>query len=382
MPHNKYSPTHGASQSPKEWYQSLAAEPGFVHDEAQARAVEALEVLWHELVSFKARRNQLLGRSLLSPKVPQGLYLWGGVGRGKTFLMDAFYACLPYKRKRRVHFHNFMAEVHRELKQLAHESDPLIALAENIAKSTRLLCFDEFQVSDVADAMILGRLFEALFARGVVLLLTSNHEPDKLYPHGLQRQKFLHTIALLKRELRVFNMGGDTDYRLREMSREPLFMVPADDASEARMAAMFERLGTNTRQPSATIEIQHRKIGVKRLANGVVWFEFDVLCGGPRDQTDYLQIAREFHTVFVSHIPVMGAEEAAAAQRFIWMVDVFYDNRVKLVTSAAAMPQGLCTNSMQAAEFARTASRLVEMQSKDYLSLPHQTESVHLSASE
>lgn len=382
MPHNKYSPTHGASQSPKEWYQSLAAEPGFVHDEAQARAVEALEVLWHELVSFKARRNQLLGRSLLSPKVPQGMYLWGGVGRGKTFLMDAFYACLPYKRKRRIHFHNFMAEVHRELKQLAHENDPLIALADNIAKSTRLLCLDEFHVSDVADAMILGRLFEALFARGVVLLLTSNHEPDKLYPHGLQRQKFLHTIALLKRELRVFNMDGATDYRLREMSREPLFMVPADDASKARMEVMFERLGTNTRQPSATIEIQHRKIGVKRLANGVVWFEFDVLCGGPRDQTDYLQIAREFHTVFVSHIPVMGAEEAAAAQRFIWMVDVFYDNRVKLVASAAAMPQGLCTNSMQATEFARTASRLVEMQSKDYLSLPHQTESVHLSASE
>ncbi len=356
----------------------MSTRPGFVQDAAQASAIAALDALWHELLAFKAKRNQLLGRSLLSPRVPQGLYLWGGVGRGKTFLMDAFYASLPYKRKRRIHFHNFMAEVHRELKLLAHEQDPLIALADNIAKSTRLLCFDEFYVSDVADAMILGRLLEALFARGVVLLLTSNHEPDKLYPHGLQRQKFLHTIALLKRELRVFNMGGDTDYRLREMSREPLFMVDADAAAEARMAAMFERLGTNTRQPSVTIEIQHRKIAVKRLANGVVWFEFDVLCGGPRDQTDYLQIAREFHTVFISHIPKMGDEQGSAAQRFIWMVDVFYDNRVKLVASAAAVPQELCSNSMQAAEFARTASRLMEMQSREYLALPHHADNVSL----
>jgi cell division protein ZapE len=245
MPHDKYSPANGASQSPGEWYQSLAAEPDFVHDAAQARTVEVLDALWHELVSFKARRNRLLGRSLLSPRVPQGMYLWGGVGRGKTFLMDAFYACLPYKRKRRMHFHNFMAEVHRELQQLAHENDPLIALARNIAKSTRLLCLDEFHVSDVADAMILGRLLETLFARGVVLLLTSNHEPDKLYPHGLQRQKFLHTIALLKRELRVFNMDGETDYRLREMSREPLFMVVWRSCSSA-----WEPTHANPRSPS------------------------------------------------------------------------------------------------------------------------------------
>src|SRR3990172_4775476 len=185
------------SMSPKAWYQAVSKQPGFVHDAAQAAAIDELDALWHELIAFKSRRDRFLGRSLLSPEVPKGLYFWGGVGRGKTFLMDAFYACLPYRRKRRIHFHNFMAEVHHELKLLAGEKDPLIALAGNIAKSTRLLCFDEFHVSDIADAMILGRLMEALFERGVVVITTSNYPPDGLYPNGLQRQNFLPAIALL-----------------------------------------------------------------------------------------------------------------------------------------------------------------------------------------
>jgi cell division protein ZapE len=334
--------------------------------------------LWHQLVDFKAKRNHFLGRSLLSPEVPQGLYFWGGIGRGKSFLMDVFYDCVPYRRKRRIHFHNFMAEVHHEMKLLAGEKDPLLALADNIAKSTRLLCFDEFHVSDIADAMILGRLLEAMFERGVVLMTTSNYPPDGLYPDGLQRQKFLPTIALLKNKLRVLNVDGGNDYRLREMTRESLFMMPADAASDARMAAMFERLSPVAQQNETQIEIAGRTIPVKKLSHGVVWFDFADLCGGPRAQADYLEIAHQFHTVFVSHIPQMAAAEAPAAQRFIWLVDVFYDNRVKLVISAAALPHELYLDAMHSGEFVRTASRLIEMQSKDYLGLAHQAEGVTL----
>ncbi len=378
MSQHTFSPPADGSMSPKAWYQAARAKPGFIHDAAQEAAIEALDTLWHQLVDFKAKRNHFLGRSLLSPDVPKGLYFWGGVGRGKSFLMDVFYDCVPYRRKRRIHFHNFMAEVHHEMKLLAGEKDPLLALADNIAKSTRLLCFDEFHVSDIADAMILGRLLEAMFERGVVLMTTSNYPPEGLYPNGLQRQKFLPTIALLKRELRVLNVDGGNDYRLREMTRESLFMVPADTASEARMAEMFERLSPVAQQDEKQIEIMGRMIPVKKLSHGIVWFDFMGICGGPRAQTDYLEIAHQFHTVFVSHIPKMSAEDAPALQRFIWLVDVFYDNRVKLVISAAALPHELYVDAAQSGEFSRTVSRLIEMQSRDYLSLPHQSEGVTL----
>ena len=244
-------PTDG-NMSPKAWYQAASALPDFVHDAAQAAAIDELDVLWHQLVEFKSKRNQFLGRSLLSPAVPRGLYLWGGVGRGKTLLMDAFYASLPYRRKRRIHFHNFMAEVHQEMKELAGTADPLIALADRIAKSTRLLCLDEFHVDDIADAMILGRLVAALFERGVVLITTSNIPPDELYAHGLQRKNFLPAIALLKRELKVLNIDSGSDYRLRALTREPLFLVshdaPGAAENEARLAALFDKIAGEARR--------------------------------------------------------------------------------------------------------------------------------------
>jgi cell division protein ZapE len=382
MSQHTFSPPSDGSMSPKAWYQLAREKPGFIHDAAQEAAIDALDALWHQLVDFKAKRNHFLGRSLLSPEVPKGLYFWGGVGRGKSFLMDVFYDCVPYRRKRRIHFHNFMAEVHHEMKLLAGEKDPLLALADKIAKSTRLLCFDEFHVSDIADAMILGRLLEAMFARGVVLMTTSNYPPDGLYPDGLQRQKFLPTIALLKRELRVLNVDGGNDYRLREMTRDPLFITPDDAASDARMAAMFERLSPVAQQDEQQIEIMGRMIPVRRLAHGLVWFDFKDICGGPRAQTDYLEIAHQFHTVFVSHIPQMTATDAAAAQRFTWLVDVFYDKRVKLVISAAVLPHELYIDPAQNGEFTRTVSRLIEMQSTAYLGLPHQAESVTLNLPE
>lgn len=378
MPQHTFSPPSDGSMSPKDWYQIMRSKPGFIQDAAQEKAIEALDALWSQLVDFKSKRNHFLGRSLLSPEVPKGLYFWGGVGRGKSFLMDVFYDCVPYRRKRRIHFHNFMAEVHHELKLLGGEKDPLLVLADNIAKATRLLCFDEFHVSDIADAMLLGRLLEAMFERGVVLMTTSNYPPDGLYPNGLQRQKFLPIIALLKRELRVLNVDGGNDYRLREMTRESLFMVPASADSDARMTALFEQLSPVSQLDENAIEISGRRITVIKCSHGVVWFDFMALCGSARDQSDYLEIAHQFHTVFVSHIPLLTDDFAAAIQRFTWLVDVFYDRRVKLVISAAALPQEMRVQATHNSEFSRTVSRLIEMQSKEYLALPHQAEGVML----
>lgn len=373
MSQHTFSPDENVHCSPKGWYQLASERPGFIHDEAQAAAIEQLDRLWHALMDFKAKRNRFLGRSLRSPEVPRGLYFWGGVGRGKSFLMDAFYACVPYRRKRRIHFHHFMAETHRELRKFAGVKDPLLAYADQIAKATRLLCFDEFHVSDIADAMILGRLMSALLERGVVVVTTSNYAPDDLYPNGLQRQNFLPTIELIKRELDVLNVDGGHDYRLRELTREPLFLVPADADSERRMEQMFVRLGSGAELPQKTITVLEREIAVKRLSPGVAWFDFMALCDGPRAQTDYLEIASEYHTVFLSGIPKLSAKQASIARRFTWLVDVFYDNRVKLIASADAPPEEIYTEGLQSGEFFRTASRLTEMQSKSYLELPHQS---------
>jgi len=346
------------------------------------RAIDELDVLWHQLVDFKSKRNQFLGRSLLSPEVPRGLYLWGGVGRGKTFLMDAFYACLPYRRKRRIHFHNFMAEVHHEMKALAGEDDPLIALAGNIAKSTRLLCLDEFHVDDIADAMILGRLIAALFERGVILITTSNLPPDGLYAHGLQRKNFLPVIELLKRELKVMHIESGNDYRLRAMTREPLFLVAKDAegaaANEDRMAALFDKIAGQTRRKERHVEILGRQIPVKRIAHNVVWFDFRELCGGAHSQPDYLEIAHRFPTVFVSHIPRLTEDFAAEARRFVWLIDVLYDNHVRLVATSAVPLEDVFTDDMASGEFSRTASRLTEMQTLHYLKQLHQSQRVRL----
>ena len=382
MPPNTNTQHTDGNMSPKAWYQAASALPDFVHDAAQAAAIAELDVLWHQLVDFKSKRNQFLGRSLLSPDVPRGLYLWGGVGRGKTFLMDAFYACLPYRRKRRIHFHNFMAEVHHEMKALSGEADPLIALADNIEKSTRVLCLDEFHVDDIADAMILGRLITALFERGVVLMTTSNIPPDNLYAHGLQRKNFLPVIELIKREMKVMHIESGSDYRLRAMTREPLFLVANDAegaaANEARMAALFDKIAGETRRNEPHVEVLGRKIPVKRIAHHVVWFDFMELCGGAHSQPDYLEIAHRFPTVFVSHIPQLSADLAAEARRFTWLIDVFYDNHVRLVATSAVSLEDVFADEMSFGEASRTASRLTEMQTLHYLMQLHHSQRVTL----
>ncbi len=367
----------GAGIGPAEWYQQACEQEGFVCDAHQLAAIGELEALWRQLVEFKARRNRFLGRSLLSPDVPKGLYIWGGVGRGKTLLMDGFYYCLPYRRKRRIHFHSFMAEVHHELKLLASENDPLMALADKIERSTRMLCLDEFHVDDIADAMVLGRLLEALFARGVVVLTTSNYAPDELYPNGLQRQNFLPAIALLKRELKVVHLDSDRDYRTLQMVRDPLFMSAADGLSDGRMRSLFERLTPDGRSGVEALQVRYLSIPVRCVSREAAWFDFSELCGGHYDQSDYLEIARRYPVVFLSGIPRMTEERGAEARRFSWLIDVLYDCRVKLVATFESELEKLYAGRRDS-EAERIASRLAEMQTRRYLELPHRSGNMSL----
>ncbi|MDD2720839.1 MAG: cell division protein ZapE [Gallionella sp.] len=369
---------HDTVLTPKAWYRATCEQSGFVCDETQLVAVEELERLWHELVEFKHKRDGFLGRSLLSPEVPSGLYIWGGVGRGKTFLMDGFYHCLPYRRKRRIHFHHFITEVHHELQRLADQPDPLMALAEDIAHATRVLCLDEFHVEDIADAMILGRLLEALFRHGVVLLTTSNFPPDGLYPNGLQRQNFLPAIALLKRRLRVLHFDGRKDYRLMQVGGDALFMHCCDAQHESRMTTLFDKLTFGRTELGGSIAVGHVQIPVRRAAREAVWFDFGELCGGNHDHADYLEIARRYHTVFLSDVPKMTSSNGNVARRFAWLIDVLYDHHVKLVASFAVEPCDLYDTDMDDSEFKRIASRLAEMQTRHYLELPHLNNSISL----
>lgn len=359
--------------SPRTWYQSLASQPGFIADESQAAAIEKLEALWQSLVVFKQKRNRLFGKTLLpTPELPRGLYFWGGVGRGKSFLMDAFYAGLPYKRKKRLHFHHFMQEVHRELRAQQGSDDPLAKVADKWAKAVRVLCFDEFHVSDIADAMILGRLMEQLFNRGVVLVTTSNYAPDGLYPNGLQRANFLPTIELLKARLDVLNVDGGQDFRLRTLTAARTYLQPQSPETEREMAELFAKMSTGHDQdPHVTIE--GRKVKARRRAGGAIWFDFAILCGDGRGQADYLALAQEYHTVFLSGLPKLKPEQSNLARRFTWLVDVFYDHRVKLIIAADVPVEEVYVSGLQASEFFRTASRMTEMQSKEYLALAHQS---------
>lgn len=350
----------------------ICAERGITPDPAQQRAAEALQHLYESLLAFKSARGNALKKLLSRAAPPRGLYFWGGVGRGKSFLMDAFYASVPYRRKRRVHFHAFMHEVHEALKRHKNQADPLIQVAADIARDVRLLCFDEFHVSDIADAMILGRLCTGLFEQGVVVVTTSNYPPDGLYPNGLQRHLFLPTIELLKQNLDVLEVDGGTDYRLRTLEQMDTFIVPCDAAAQAKLVADFREIAGATAK-AGSIVVLHRELKLRGRAGGVVWFSFAELCGGARSQNDYLELAREHHTLILSDIPLMGRDQASEARRFTWLVDVLYDHRVKLIVSAQVDAERLYTTGPQAEEFKRTVSRLVEMRSREYLGEAHRT---------
>jgi cell division protein ZapE len=354
-------------------YRAERARLGYLSDEAQDQVVARLEDLRQRLL-LPAPKNGLL-KDLLSRKRPppteRGLYIWGGVGRGKTWLMDLFFQSLPFKNKQRSHFHRFMQSVHDELKKHPDEPNPLERVADKIAARARILCFDELFVADIADAMLLGTLFRALFERGVTLVATSNVPPDDLYKGGLQRARFLPAIRLLKEHTEVLHMASGADYRLRMLERATTWFDTRASDHETKLRALFVEIAGEDGREDSTLTINHRRLHARRQADDAIWFTFHELCDGPRSQADYIELARCYHTVFLSDVPALSSEHENQARRFISLVDEFYDRAVKLIVSAAAPIDDLYRGTKLQFEFERTKSRLIEMQSQEYLAREH-----------
>lgn len=350
---------------------------GYTLDATQQAAADRLQQLFEDWSEYKSKRSNALTRLVRRPPIPRGVWLWGGVGRGKSFLMDAFFADVPLIRKGRLHFHEFMRGVHRELDELKGVENPLDEVAARIARRYRIICFDEFHVSDIADAMILHRLLVRLFDLGVGFVITSNYPPDGLYPDGLHRDRLLPAIELLKEQLDVLRVDAGVDYRRRVMERVEAYLTPLGPEADALLAESFNRIA-EADDDDPLLMIESRQIRARRRAGGAVWFDFSVLCGGPRSQNDYLEIAAQFHTLVLSNVPQMSAGQASEARRFTWLVDVLYDHRVKLLCSAAVAPEQLYTAGALAGEFQRTASRLIEMQSRQYLEAPRREVAEHI----
>jgi cell division protein ZapE len=353
-------------------YEEELQKRGYQSDPAQLRAIEALERCASEWAAYKSRRSNVLKKFFSRPEIPKGVYMFGGVGRGKSFLMDCFFAAVPIERKTRLHFHEFMREVHRELAAMQGTVNPLDELGRRMAKRYRLICFDEFHVADITDAMILHRLLVSLFDNGVGFVTTSNFAPDGLYPDGLHRDRILPAIALLNERMQVLNVDNGTDYRRRTLEMLSLYNSPLGEQADAAMNDAFNRLATGPDE-DPVLHIEARDIMARRRSGDVVWFDFRAICGGPRSQNDYLEIATQFHTVLLSNVPHMPVSMASEARRFTWLIDVLYDRRVKLIMSAAVPPEGLYTSGPMSHEFPRTVSRLHEMQSSEFLALEHRT---------
>lgn len=364
-------PGESAPSSPRERYQWDLEHGGLVPDTAQERAVEALQELYERLM--RARRGWGLLKRLRRPRPEPGLYLWGGVGRGKTWLMDVFFESLPFPEKRRLHFHRFMQQIHRELRARQGERNPLEAIAREFARDARVLCFDEFFVSEITDAMILATLLKVLYQQGITLVATSNIEPDDLYRDGLQRARFLPAIDLLKQHNRVLNVDGGVDYRLRLLEQAELYHCPLGAGAERFLAERFDALEPEhgAHREGGSVEIEGREIPFRCAGEDVIWFDFRALCDGPRSQNDYIELAREYHTVLLGGVEKMGPASDDLARRFISLVDEFYDRGVKLIVTAEVPIEDLYTGGHLEFEFERTRSRLLEMQSHDYLAREH-----------
>ncbi|WOJ94973.1 cell division protein ZapE [Congregibacter variabilis] len=361
--------------TPWQRYQEDLKRDDFSHDAAQEAAVRRLQDLYDRVIDRHARSNSLAGRLSRrfrrSSQPERGLYFWGGVGRGKTYLMDAFYESLPFEKKLRVHFHRFMQRVHRELSDLEGEKNPIELLGQRLAEEAEIICFDEFFVSDIADAMILANFLQAIFQRGIALVATSNIAPEGLYENGLQRARFLPAIALLQEHTEVLTVDAGIDYRLRTLEQAELYHHPLGPAADASLTDSFQRLAPDSIQHWQRIEINGRYLTCRCLADDVAWFEFAELCDGPRSQNDYIELAREFHAVILSGVPKMTAAQDDQCRRFINLVDEFYDRSVKLVIAAEVPASELYSGTRLTFEFARTESRLFEMQSHDYLAQEH-----------
>lgn len=361
--------------TPIERYKNDLEREDFSYDEAQEHAVKQLQRLYDDLLKWQENKQRSLLKRLFSkpPTPPKGLYFWGGVGRGKTYLVDTFYETLPIKNKWRLHFHRFMQRVHSELKQLQQKSDPLITVADRIAAETDVICFDEFFVQDITDAMLLGKLFEYLFERQVVLVATSNIVPDDLYKNGLQRARFIPAIKLIKQHCAVVNVDSGIDYRLRTLTQAKLFHVPNDDQADQLLVESFHNLAPEKgcAFESHAVEIEGRAIQVRGECDDVVFFDFSDICKTARSQTDYMEIAQLYHAVIISNVEQMGRHNDDVARRFIALVDEFYERRVKLILSAQQPIDMLYSEGQLSFEFRRCVSRLQEMQSEEYLALAH-----------
>ena len=361
------------------WMRQRARRLGIELDAAQDQALAHFQRLYEDLLGLE-RMDSWLVRLLARRRVVRGLYLWGGVGRGKSFLMDTFFECAPLADKRRHHFHRFMQDVHHRMRDLQGQEDPLVSVARDLAAQARLMCLDEFQVTDITDAMLMRRLLEGLFEQGVVLVTTSNLHPDELYKYGLQRSQFLPAIELIKEHLDVVAVDCGIDYRLRLLEQAGVYHHPLGAQADARLAQEFDSIAAGDGEADVALEIESRQIRARRVATGVAWFDFAELCEGPRGQTDYIELARRFHTVLLSNVPLLRPSQLDAARRFTWLVDEFYDRRVNLVISAAAPAHELFAvgdagdaflRNLNTAFVDRTVSRLIEMQTHEYLTLPH-----------
>lgn len=379
-------------RSPMARYRQDLEREDFQYDAAQERAVGHLQRLFDELVATPRERlkpgrppaavkSKVAGffsrskpateqRAPLLPGI-RGLYFWGGVGRGKTYLVDTFHDSLPFSDKMRTHFNRFMQRVHQELDHFKGEKNPLKRVAAKFASEARVICFDEFYVKDITDAMILGNLLEALFEEGVVLVATSNIVPDRLYENGLQRARFLPAIELLNQHCEVVNVDSGIDYRLRALEQLDLFHAPDDEAAERTLAETFAKVAGDEGEGDVDIRINNRTLTAKREHEGVIWFDFSMLCDGPRSQNDYIELSRRYHTVLLSHVPCLGGEKQDQARRFINLVDEFYDRAVKMVMTLETGIESLYQGGDLSFEFQRTLSRLQEMRSREFLSLPH-----------
>lgn len=362
--------------TPLKQYQSDVNSGKLLPDSAQLAAVHSLERLYHELVNYQSSKQNIFTKlkylfDSSKNQAPQGVYFWGGVGRGKTYLMDLFYSQLPFEQKMRVHFHRFMYQVHAELESLKAQSDPLLVVADKLAKQAKIICFDEFFVSDITDAMILGGLFEALFARGVVLVATSNIEPENLYRNGLQRERFIPAIKLIEARCEVINVDAGKDYRLRQLTAADIYHYPCDKPAKENLEGYFLQMSVGKITENTDVEVNHRRIQAVKLAQDLVWFDFADLCEGPRSQNDYIELSQCFHTVILSGVKQMGEKNDDAARRFIALVDEFYERHVNLIIAANVSMSALYTQGRLSFEFQRCLSRLQEMQSKEYLAKPH-----------
>ncbi|PSB92302.1 cell division protein ZapE [Candidatus Pandoraea novymonadis] len=354
----------------REYYQQQLLARGYQPDQAQEHAIDRLQYCFDEWSAYKGNHfmNEFM-KWLCRLDLPKGVYLWGGVGRGKSFLMDSFYTLVPIQRKIRLHFHEFMREVHGQLQALKGKPDPLDELAKRIAKRYHLICFDEFHVSDVADAMILHQLLAQLFRNRVQFMMTSNYHPNLLYPDGLHRDRVLPAIALIEEKLDILNVDVGIDYRHLTRSQVKIYHSPLGNNANFALRNAFSELA-EVSDENPVLNIDQRELKALRCAGGMGWFDFHTLCGGPYSQNDYLELADRFHTIILSDVPKMTAQMASEARRFTWLIDVFYDQKIKLLISAEVPPEQLYIEGVLANEFTRTVSRLIEMQSREYLEMP------------